>query len=309
MKTKRIGLHKIALAALFTVGSVLIGFPWRESEGQLPWVAAISLIGGLLTVLLLYPVARRIWRSPMGSRRGRILWVGALSLLLGGCAFWSAWTGCRDYVAFSQRLILPEGSRFLQAFLFLSCAVAVARLTDRGMDAFALTVFGVAVISVTVLFLAGMPEFQWELFPKELPEFSPSARVCAVTLGRELLLPLAVLTVYFALTSPRGGSVAIAVGTGVGCLLLFVCVTQAILTFGASYAGKLPYPYAYSTRIPSVGRYFFRLEGFSYLVNYAACLIRCGVSLAVIRQLFARFFPRRGRYVPWVTGAALLIFL
>jgi hypothetical protein len=119
-------------------------------------------------------------------------------------------------------------------------------------------------------------------------------------------LPLALLSVYFALTAPRGGEKALAVGTGVGCLLLFVCVMQAVLTFGIDYAAELAYPYSYSVRILSVGQYFFRLEGFSYLLDYLSCLMRCAVSLATAKRLTGRFSPRVGKWIP--LGASVVLF-
>ena len=308
MKQKRRGLHQISLTAMFIVGNFLIRYPWRGIGGRLLFVFGSSLLGGLLAALLIYPLFRRIWRSPLGEKKGRRFWLGALSVVLSGYALVGALVSCRDYVALSERLILPGGNRLFQAGLFLLCAVLLAGLNQRGMDSFALISFGVAVSSVLLLFVAGIPHFRMEYLPREQwTAFFGSWRELW-ELWRELLRPLTVLVLYFALTAPKGGEGALAAGTVLGCALLLLCVLQAFLTFGVSYAGELPYPYAYSTRIPSVGQYFFRLEGFSYLVNYAACLIRCGVSLAVIKRLAQRFFPRRAALIPPIAGAFLLAF-
>ena len=89
--------------------------------------------------------------------------------------------------------------------------------------------------------------------------------------------------------------------------MLFLCGLQTVLTFGASYSAELAYPYSYATRVLSAGQYFFRLEGFSYLLHYVTSLMGCGVSLWVFRGIGVRLIPRASRYLPWIGGAILLL--
>ena len=209
-----VGLHKIALAALFTVGNTLIRFPWRVGGAEMPVLFLLFAAGTLIPAVLFYPLLRRLFRAALSRRRGRLLRAVALSVLL--------------------------------------------------------------------------------------------------SLWRETLLPLVLLSAYFALVLPRRGERALVIGTAAGCGILALCVLQTLLTFGPALAARYAYPYAWAVRIISVGPYFFRLEGFSYLPDYLACLTRSALSLAVIRRLWGRFFPRKTRAVRpalFITLSLILLFL
>ena len=305
MKKQRIGLHKISMAALFTVGTVLIRYPWGQSGGGVMFLFFLLAIGALIPPFMFYPLLRNLWRKPLSTHRGRRWLVTIFSILFGAYAVYCGWKGCRDYVDFSMQLVLPQGSRLLLTVAFLWCASRMSALSDSRMDSLSLLGMGTAIFCVIFLFLMGIPHFRWDSADASLFQWDGNVWKNLLSLWLESLLPLTVLALYFALTVPRGGERALALGTGVGCGLLFFCVAQAVLTFGSAYASELPYPYSYSTRILSVGPYFFRLEGISYLFDYLSCLWRCGISLAVVKRLVARFYPRLGRYAP--LGSFLLL--
>ncbi len=309
MERKASGYHKIALAALFTVGNALIRYPWRAGDrGVLP-TFLLSVVGALIPALLLYPIFRWLWRRPLCCRFGRLLFVAALSILFGAYALYCAWRSCADYLRFSMDLILPGGSRWLLLILFVSCAVWLSALRDRGMDCFSLIAFFSVIACAMFLFLVGLPTFEWEHVSVNFREWEWGSFGNLLMLWRESLFPLSVLALYFSLVEPKGGMRSLAVGTALGCAILFLCVAQAILTFGATYAAGLEYPYSYSVRILSIGQYFFRLEGFSYLLDYLTCLMRAAVSLAVARRLLGRFYPRLTRRFPWIVGVGLILIL
>jgi len=309
MEKKVSGYHKIALAALFTVGNALIRYPWRASDQSVLPVFLLSVVGALIPAFLLYPIFRWIWRKPLSRGRTRLFAVGLLSVLFGAYALYCAWRSCADYVRFSMDLILPMGSRWLLLILFVVCAAWLSALPDKGMDSFALLTFLGAIACVVFLFLAGLPQFEWEHVAIDPFQWEWGSFGSILTLWGESLLPLSVLALYFALVEPKGGVRSLAVGTAIGCGILFLCVAQAILTFGASYAAGLDYPYSYSVRILSIGQYFFRLEGFSYLLDYLTCLIRAAVALAVAKRLLGRFFPRLSHNLPLVAGGGLILIL
>ena len=58
MEKRASGFHKMALAALFTVGNALIRYPWRgENEDFLP-LFLLSVAGALIPAVFLYPIFR-----------------------------------------------------------------------------------------------------------------------------------------------------------------------------------------------------------------------------------------------------------
>ena len=308
MKKQRIGLHKIALAALFTVGNTLIRYPWRQGGQQAAALLLASALGAVATVWLLYPLFRRIWRRPIGRHPFRSYGVAVLSVLLGAYALLGAWRSCGDYVDFSTRLVLSRGSSVLLTAVFLICVGWLASLSARGLDCFSLPAFFCVTVCVLLLFAVGMGHFRWNEGMSELLQWDRSVPSLLPAMWRELILPLSVLALYFALTVPSDGARALAVGVGIGCVLPLFCVAQAILTFGSSYAAELVYPYSFAVRILSVGQYFFRLEGFSYVVDYLSCLTRCALCVATVRRLAMRFSPKSGRWVSPAVCAVLFAF-
>ena len=309
MEKRASGFHKMALAALFTVGNALIRYPWRgENEDFLP-LFLLSVAGALIPAVFLYPIFRWIWRRPLSHRRGRMILVALLSAFFGAYALVCAWQICADYLRFSMRLVLPMGSRWLLLMLFVVCAVWLSTLRDGGMDSFAGLAFLLAVFCAVFLFLSGLSVFKWEHVPQKPLAWEWGSLGGSFPILRETLLPAMVLAVYFALAESKGGARSLAFGTLIGCAILFLCVAETILTFGASYAAGLEYPYSYAVRILSIGQYYFRLEGFSYLLDYLTCLIRAAVSLATLRRLIGRFCPRLAHRFSWGAGVGLLAIL
>mgnify|MGYP004699749449 FL=1 len=306
---KPLGLHKIALAALFTVGNTLLRFPWRGGGSETLWLFLLSVLGALIPAVVCYPLLRRLFRAPLADRPAKRVLAAAVALLLGMYAVFTAFDCMRDYLSFSFETILPGGGKPVLLLLFLGCAVWLSSVGDRGTDIFALLAFAAVALCTVGLFPAGAPGYRPENIALKLPDGWQALLRPLLLLWRETLLPLVLLSAYFALVLPRRGERALVAGTAAGCGLLLICVLQTLLTFGSSLAARYPYPYAYAVRMISVGPYFFRLEGFSYLPDYLACLTRSAVCLAVARRLFGRFFPRLARRVPAVLCVTLLIFL
>lgn len=307
---KRIGLHKLSLAALFTIGNTLIRFPWRNAGDKMPLLFLLSAVGALIPAVACYPLLRKLFRRPLAHDRVRRLFAGAIALLLSIYAGFTAFDCMRDYLSFSFDAILPSGGgNGLLCLLFLGCAVWLSGIGDRGTDIFALLAFAAVAVCTVGLFLAGTPDYRPELLVLDLPLPWQELLPPLLLLWRETLLPLVLLSAYFALVLPHSGERALIAGTVSGCSVLLICVLQTLLTFGSALASRYPYPYAYAVRTVSVGPYFFRLEGFSYLPDYLACLVRSAVCLATIRRLFGRFFPRMALRIPLLLGVVLLVAL
>lgn len=308
MKKRMTGLHKTALAALFTVGNSLIRYPWRNADTDTLILFLLSVIGALIPAFLLYPLFRKILRTPLSGHRLRTIAAAALATVLGIYALLCAYRSFEDYLNFATEMLLPEANRVLLGSLFLICAAWLARLSEKGMDSFSLICFVAVLVSSLVLFAFGIPHFRAEYFKIHFPDGAAELVDSLPALWKESLLPLTVLSGYFALVIPRRGERVLAVGTAIGCGVLLLCVVQTLLTFGTAYAAELPYPYSFSVRIISVGQYFFRLEGFSYLLDYTACLLRAAVCLATARRLLGRFSRRMSGLLPPIAAVLMLVF-
>lgn len=258
----------------------------------MPALFLLSAVGALIPAVLIYPLLRRLFRSPLSTGPARRRLAVPAAVLIGVYAVVSAADCMRDYLSFACETILPGGGKWLLCLLFLGCAVWLSGVGDRGMDVFALVGFCALTVCAVGLFLFGIPDYRPENLSLCLPEHPAVFLPMLFSLWRETFLPLCLLSAYFALVLPRRGEGTLAVGSAAGCGILLLCVLQTLLTFGAELAAGYPYPYAWAVRIISVGPYFFRLEGFSYLPDYLACLTRSALCLAVVRRLWGRFFPR-----------------
>ncbi len=298
------GLHKIAVGMLFTVGNSLIRFPWRATDPKVTALFILSVAGALLPACLLYPLLRRLFRQPLGRSGWRLPVAAVSALAVGGYALYVGWHCMRDYVHYAAEMILTGERSLLFGLLFLLCIVLLARLPRHGADSFSLILAIAALLSVLLLFLSGISQYRVEYLAFRLPASVRELANDALPLWRETVLPLVILSAYMALSTPRRGERSLIVGTLLGYAVLFLCVLQTLLTFGAPFSAGLSYPYSQAVRIVSFGQYFFRPEIFSYGLDFAACLVRAAVCLATVKRLIGRFSPRLAPYVPLTAGAA-----
>ena len=307
MRKSKSLLHPAAIAAGVAVGNLLIRYPWRSgAEAILPRFLLFALCA-LLPALFFYPLFKKLYRGAISRHGGKRMIAIPVSCALFVYALYGAWQAFSDYIGYAADLVLTARHEWLLAAAFLVLAAILAQTRKKGLDVFALLSVFAAVLCVLILFLFGIPNFRAEFLSLRVTSLRPVAADSLSSLLEESFLPLLLLSAYFALTLGRHGGKALVLGAGVGYGLLLVCVLQTLFTFGADYAGSLPYPYAYAVRVISIGPYFFRLEGFSYWLDYTACLLRVSVFLAVAKRLFCRFLPRVGRYFP--SFAALLLFI
>jgi len=303
---KRRDLHKMTLAALFTVGNSLLRFPWRDATAHTPFFFLIFVCVTLIPAFFLYPLFRRLFRAPLSRCPYKKPLAILAAILLGALALFFAWRSFADYLAYAVEMILPSGSRLPLAIGFLLCVAWLSRLSDKGMDSFSLLCFLGVAVGALALFFFGIPHYRAEYLRLSAPTEEITRLILALL--RESLLPLTVLSAYFALVVPKNGERSLAIGTTVGSGILLICVLQTLFTFGARYAAELLYPYSFSVRIISIGPYFFRLEGIAYLIDYSTCLMRASICLALVRRLFARFLPRGAGGTSIVCSIALLGF-
>lgn len=307
MNKSTLPIRKLAPVVLFTVGNSLIRYPWKEMGSDVTVTFLLSPAIALLALLLLYPLLRTLFGGVMRSHPIKLIAAVLVAVTVGGYALFCAYRACADYISFVTEMILPPTHTFPLALGFLICAAWLSSLDAHRIDSFSLLSLLLVLGFVILLFLFGIPYFQMKNLTTALPKSLPDLKVALPTLWRESLLPLLILSTYFALTVPKQGRAPLAIGTAVGWGILAVCVLQALLTFGASYATELRYPYSYAVRVLSVGPYFFRLEGGSYVLDYLSALLRSAICLATARRLLGRFLPRVARLLPILSILPMLI--
>ena len=305
------GLHQISLVALFTIGNTLLRFPWATAEAGITISFLLSIAAALLFGIGVYFAACRLFRVPFSRMKGWKI-IACLLLFLPVCvfSFFLAVKSSRDLVSFFDQMLLPGQTALLFAALYLAVAAWLSRIPRRGMDSFALLLFLPAVGAAAVLFLLGIPQFQTGYGSFEIPSL-PAIGHSIFPLFSEIALPMLPLGVYLALAKPKKEKKQawrpLLFGIlSAGVVLLF-CVLQTLLTFGASYAASLEYPYSAAVGVVSLGAYAFRPELISYLLDFFFFFFRVSVCFSCVKWIVGRFLPRLRNVVPPL--AALLVFV
>ena len=304
MKQDESPIGAVAVAALFTLGDLLLRHPWRYERGSLIAVGLLTAAGAVLAAGVLYPLLRWLWCLPFEETLAGRISAGLVALPVAGYAVVCLYRCCATYVDMAVELILPGGASLPPSLLLLLCALLLSCMPLARLEQFAWPAGCVVLLSVVIVLAFGFPHFQMEYLQDEtvLPlETGHIWELC-----RELI-PLGLMALLFA-TNRSGVGKQLAAGILTGGGLLLLCMLQVILTFGGRYAAELPYPYAYAVRILSVGPYFFRLEGLSYLPDLLSCLVRGAVCLSLVGRLAHRLIPRLARVLPPLCAIVVLLF-
>ena len=301
-KSRPRGLHQIALVALFTLGNTLLRFPWANAQAGITVSFVLSEITAMIFGLCASFGTAWLYRKWLRSKkRLRLAVCIFFSVSVCALAFCFAVSTSRDLLLFMERSLLPEGTELVFAALFLAVCAWLSRAERRGMDVFALIAFFSALVAVAVLFLLGIPQFRVEYGNVELPGVA-AIGASLLPIFVEFALPMIPLGVYLALAKPQNGGKRpwqpLVCGVLFGGGIMLFCVLQTLLTFGASYAAGLAYPYSAAVRVVSLGAYAFRPELFSYVADFLSCLVRVAVCFSCLKFTVGRFFPRVRNWVP-----------
>lgn len=301
-RTRPRGLHQIALVALFTLGNTLLRFPWANAQAGITVSFVLSEITAMIFGLCASFGAAWLYRKWLRSKkRLRLAVCIFFSVSVCALAFCFAVSTSRDLLLFMERSLLPEGTGLVFAALFLAVCAWLSRAERRGMDIFALIAFFSALVAVAVLFLLGIPQFRVEYGNVELPGVA-AIGASLLPIFVEFALPMIPLGVYLALAKPQNGGKRpwqpLVCGVLFGGGIMLFCVLQTLLTFGASYAAGLAYPYSTAVRVVSLGAYAFRPELFSYVADFLSCLVRVAVCFSCLKFAVGRFLPRVRNWIP-----------
>lgn len=314
MRSKnRIGLHKTAIASLYTLGSAILRFPWRDAGDAVPVWLGIYLLTAFLTAVPGSVLLHRLFHRPLCGNRFRLAVAATVVCLLLSAAFYTAWRTASGYSAYAEETLVDPANRALFLFLFLLTAGLLARIPRRGTDLLALVAFALSLLSFVWLFLRATPQFGADRIAFSFPDDRAAWGTALTSVAPDAVVTFLPLAAYFGCALPgkeprRNASVLTAgIATGGGILLLRFL--QTVLTFGIAFASTRNNPYFSAISVIRVGQYAFRPEILSYLPDFAACTVRVSLCLACIRRLTGRFLPHIGRGFVLPAAAAVWILL
>lgn len=212
-----------------------------------------------------------------------------ISILLTVLAFYCLGESLVVFIEFIYLDLLPNTPPILIALPFVLMVIYFAFKSESVILKFALVSFVVCVAVIFLFFFATLKDFSLQnIFIKTLPDFYTLSEQISPYL-KGFVLPV-VLISFFAKLSNFKKSTALC-GVWVGVLLLAVTILNSVLLFGVEFSARLDFPYSAAGSTVTFGNLFTRLDGFLYFVYLSSCLVKCAVSIAVIKKSRSLWTP------------------
>ena len=110
----------------------------------------------------------------------------------------------------------------------------------------------------------------------------------------KIFAPTVLALVYLSGDSERGelGYRGAILSVIFASLMLLICRLNVSFLFGESFAAALDNPYSEAVSTVNAGKLFARMEGWAYLMYYAASALRGTVCLSLSRRLLFSVAPK-----------------
>lgn len=276
---KKINIPAVALAATFAfAGRVL-----SVGKGSLPEFGVAALIA-----LLIIPLAEISARGIFCSKKPSVLGV-IFALVVIIAALCTAVTTASEFSSFAAHTMLSGVSELLIKAVFLLLCAYIASFGEGAVRKLSVITFTVAATVSVILFAFSARSFDMSETKDLLGGISASGVI------RELgnvFAPAVLALIYLSgdAEKTRLGSRGAVLSVIFASLLLLVCRLNVSLLFGDSFAAALDYPYSEAVSTVTVGRLFARMEGWAYLMYYAASVLRATVCLSLCTR-FLCYLP------------------
>jgi hypothetical protein len=117
--------------------------------------------------------------------------------------------------------------------------------------------------------------------------------------------PAVLAVVYISAMGERRARASL-YGTVIATFLLALCFLNVFLLLG-SLGNSEDYPYSIAVSTVTAGKLFVRMEGFSYIMYYAAGAVRVSVCISLVDLLYERMLKKKYAFMPYVIGVAVLL--
>ena len=276
-------LSYIALISLFFIGNTVINLPFGESiNGSIP--------GFLIAVLISVPFIMHISKISINFNKS-FLGVAGVSLFVLYALFCGIVT-LRNYVTFSDKIILPEISSFFPSLLFLILLWLICREKDNVLLKLSLISALLVFITVIVLFFLSLNSMSIKaLIPKKIPTLKEIGYQGLSYLSMSFIEGIVLIGFI-----KKNGRKAMLSGFFTGAALLFVVLIQSVSVFGYTLLSRLNFPYASAMSVITFGDKFTRMEGFSYLLYFSCTLIKTAVCVKAAKSAICSLIPKAQKY-------------
>lgn len=282
--------HSAAISALFILGSGVITLPALGADEYTLTAYLLATALSFIIYFILFRIADMLFsdtETPKTSLPGKIftaivyITAAIFSLFCFADTF-------KIFVRFAADLLLKSSTLLVAVIIFGGLILFFASRRQEDILKFALLSFTATLIVMIFFFFAAVENFELQnIFIFRLPKMK-SLRENLKPYLKEICLPVLLLPVYHALVFRKNRIGATSAGIALGHLFLGLCISSAVLLFGAQFAGEIEYPYAAAVSTVNIGRLFTRMDYFSYFIYFVSAVTRITVCLFIVRECLKR---------------------
>ena len=275
----------IFLTGTFLLGNSIINLPFSKYPSN----TFLGFIIALLISLPLFIFFDRYNQSVLHQKNG-ILNKIFLSLFAVTCLFYGL-ISMRNFITFSDKTILPEINSFFPIILYLLLLFLFCIFDKRVIIKTAFICGLVILFIMLTMFIFSFKNFRLNGLLKFNNISIKGLLYESLSYICLSFIPSIALIIFVPKSKNEHRGIFIK-GFLFGALLLAVSFLQSTLIFGYNLLSRLNHPYASSISIITIGNNYSRLEGFSYLIYFAASLIKTTVCVYSSKEVLETIYPK-----------------
>lgn len=309
MKTKdSFSFHIFCLTAVFTVGNTIINIPYDDANEKTLLGFIFAILCSLLLLLIICPLIERIFDASESLKKGvaREVVIVFYALI---CVIILIDTGkaFKDLSDFASKEIIPNTPK-----LIISIALALTvfyTAIQRDGVILKLSVFAFFIVGVISLFffILSAPRFKFQnIVLLQMPEAGEVYSQVKPYIVNVLLCCVPAL-IYQKILFGKIENVFTVTGVLIGFTVIGICLMNSLLLFGVKAAVNTDFSYAASISTVTIGKLFTRMDGFSYFLFFASCLIKITIGIMTVKKLIEKMGLKSAKIIVAVLTAGVFL--
>lgn len=277
--------HFACLSALFILGSGIITLPTKNADQYTLYALIISVLFTFLIYFVLSIIKKYFLEKTQNSKIFKIFSAIIYTAISVYALFTFAYT-FKIFTRFAAHILLRDTS-FLTAAILLGLVVwFFASRKQVDILKFSLICLIAALPVILFFFLGAMDDYKIDnIFIYHFPEFKNLLKNLYPFL-KEISFPIIILFSFA--SSHKENTKSTITGIFIGYILLFLCISSAVMLFGSTFAARIEYPYTAAVSTVSVGRLFTRMDYFSYFIYFTSAIIKITVCIFTVKKCFKK---------------------
>lgn len=276
---------RIFIIGIFILGNSIINLPFAKYGSN-------SLPGFIIATLIFFPIFIVFDKTNLSEK---IMCKKVFSILYSLFCLFNGLICTRNFITFSDKVILPEINSFFPILLFLFVVIFLC-LSEKNVIIKTAFVSGFIMLFL-MLFLLVASLKNMSLSNLLLKNDLSLKGIVYESLSYICLsyIPSIALVGFFDNLKSDSHKVFIK-GYFLGVIFLLVSFMQSILVMGYGVTSSILHPYASGISIITLGNNYSRLEGFSYFIYFASSLIKTAICVYVSETYFTCVFKKAKKY-------------